>query len=39
VALTSTKSRRFHPFSPDAINFPLADVRGALGAWIRTHSR
>ena len=27
--MTSTKSKRFNPFSLDAINFLLADVRGA----------
>jgi MFS family permease len=30
----STKSRRFNPFSLDAINFLLADVRGALGPYL-----
>jgi MFS family permease len=34
VAVTSTKSRRFSPFSLDAINFLLADVRGALGPYL-----
>jgi len=34
VVLTSTKSERFHPFSLDAINFLLADVRGALGPYL-----
>jgi MFS family permease len=34
VVLTSTKSERFHPFSHDAINFLLADVRGALGPYL-----
>ena len=30
----SIKSRGFHPFSLDAINFLLADVRGALGPFL-----
>jgi hypothetical protein len=30
--VTSTQSGRFNPFSLDAINFLLADVRGALGS-------
>jgi MFS family permease len=34
VAVTSTKSKRFNPFSLDAINFLLADVRGALGPYL-----
>ncbi len=34
MAITSTKSPRFHPFSLDAINFLLADVRGALGPYL-----
>jgi hypothetical protein len=34
VVLTSTKSERFHPFALDAINFLLADVRGALGPYL-----
>jgi MFS family permease len=34
VAVTSTKIRRFSPFSLDAINFLLADVRGALGPYL-----
>lgn len=33
MAVTSTKSR-FNPFSLDAINFLLADVRGALGPYL-----
>jgi MFS family permease len=32
--VTSTKIRRFSPFSLDAINFLLADVRGALGPYL-----
>ena len=32
--MTSTKSNRFNPFSLDAINFLLADVRGALGPYL-----
>jgi MFS family permease len=32
--VTSTESRRFNPFSLDAINFLLADVRGALGPYL-----
>jgi MFS family permease len=32
--VTSTKSRRFNPLSLDAINFLLADVRGALGPYL-----
>jgi MFS family permease len=34
VAVTSTKSQRFNPFSLDATNFLLADVRGALGPYL-----
>jgi MFS family permease len=34
MVVTSTESRRFHPFSLDAINFLLADVRGALGPYL-----
>ena len=34
MAVTSTKSKRFNPFSLDAINFLLADVRGALGPYL-----
>jgi MFS family permease len=34
VVLTSTKNKRFHPLSLDAINFLLADVRGALGPYL-----
>ena len=34
MAVTSTKGRRFNPFSLDAINFLLADVRGALGPYL-----
>ena len=34
VAVTSTNSKRFNPFSLDAINFLLADVRGALGPYL-----
>jgi predicted MFS family arabinose efflux permease len=34
VALTSTKSKRFNPFSLDAINFLSADVRGAVGPYL-----
>jgi MFS family permease len=32
--MTSIKSRRFSPFSLDAINFLLSDVRGALGPYL-----
>jgi len=32
--MTSTKSKRFNPFSLDAVNFLLADVRGALGPYL-----
>jgi hypothetical protein len=28
------KSARFHPVSLDAVNFRLADVRGALGPYL-----
>ena len=34
MVVTPTKSRCFHPFSLDAINFLLADVRGALGPYL-----
>ncbi len=34
MAVTLTASRRFNPFSLDAINFLLADVRGALGPYL-----
>jgi hypothetical protein len=34
MAVTSTKSRRFSPFSLDAVNFLLSDVRGALGPYL-----
>jgi MFS family permease len=34
VAVTSTKSKHFNPRSLDAINFLLADVRGALGPYL-----
>jgi hypothetical protein len=34
VVVTSTKSERFRPFSLDASNFLLADVRGALGPYL-----
>jgi MFS family permease len=34
VHVTSTKTKRFTPFSLDAINFLLADVRGALGPYL-----
>jgi hypothetical protein len=34
VVLTFTRSERFHPFSLDALNFLLADVRGALGPYL-----
>jgi MFS family permease len=34
MAVTSTKSKRFRPFSLDAVNFLLADVRGALGPFL-----
>jgi len=32
--MTSITSRRFNPFSLDAINFLLADVHGALGPYL-----
>ena len=31
---TSTEARKFHPLSLDAVNFLLADVRGALGPYL-----
>jgi MFS family permease len=34
MAVTSTRSKRFTPFSLDAVNFLLADVRGALGPFL-----
>src|SRR3981081_2569570 len=34
MAVTSTRSKRFSPFSLDAVNFLLADVRGALGPFL-----
>jgi MFS family permease len=34
MAVRSTKSKRFSPFSLDAVNFLLADVRGALGPYL-----
>jgi MFS family permease len=34
VVLTSTNSERFHPFSLDAINFLLADVRAPSGPYL-----
>jgi MFS family permease len=34
VALTSATGKRFSPFSLDAVNFLLADVRGALGPYL-----
>jgi MFS family permease len=34
VALTKTMDGRFSPYSLDAINFLLADVRGALGPYL-----
>jgi MFS family permease len=34
MAVTVTKERRFNPLSLDAINFLLADVRGALGPYL-----
>ena len=34
MAVTSTKSKRFNPLSLDAVNFLLADVRGALGPYL-----
>ena len=34
MAVTSTKRNGFNPVSLDAINFLLADVRGALGPYL-----
>jgi MFS family permease len=34
MAVTATKGRGFNPLSLDAINFLLADVRGALGPYL-----
>jgi hypothetical protein len=34
MAVTTTKDKPFNPFSLDAINFLLADVRGALGPYL-----
>src|SRR5665213_606249 len=34
MAATSTKNKPFNPYSLDAINFLLADVRGALGPYL-----
>jgi MFS family permease len=34
MAMTSTKSKGFSPFSLDAVNFLLSDVRGALGPYL-----
>jgi hypothetical protein len=34
MAVTSTQSTGFNPLSLDAINFLLADVRGALGPYL-----
>jgi predicted MFS family arabinose efflux permease len=34
MAVTSTEGKRFNPLSLDAINFLLADVRGALGPYL-----
>jgi MFS family permease len=34
VALRSTNGERFNPLSLDAINFLLADVRGAIGPYL-----
>jgi MFS family permease len=34
VAVAVAESRRFHPLSLDAVNFFLADVRGALGPYL-----
>jgi hypothetical protein len=31
---TPTRSKHFTPFSLDAVNFLLADVRGALGPFL-----
>src|SRR5450755_4016831 len=32
--MKATNSQRFNPFSLDAVNFLLADVRGALGPYL-----
>jgi hypothetical protein len=34
VAVAVTEARRFHPLSLDAVNFLLADVRGAFGPYL-----
>ncbi|MGD0185607.1 MAG: MFS transporter [Roseiarcus sp.] len=34
MAVRSTNSKRFNPLSLDAINFLLADVRGAIGPYL-----
>jgi Major Facilitator Superfamily len=34
LAVTSNNSKRFNPFSLDAVNFLLSDVRGALGPYL-----
>ncbi len=34
VVTFDSNSKRFNPFSLDAINFLLADVRGALGPFL-----
>jgi hypothetical protein len=34
MVVTATKSKGFNPLSLDAINFLLADVRGALGPYL-----
>jgi len=34
MAVTSTKRKAFNPLSLDAINFLLADVRGAVGPYL-----
>jgi MFS family permease len=34
MAMTSTKGNGFSPFSLDAVNFLLSDVRGALGPYL-----
>jgi hypothetical protein len=34
VVVKSDKSKRFNPFSLDAVNFLLTDVRGALGPYL-----
>jgi MFS family permease len=34
MAMTSTTSKGFDPFSLDAVNFLLSDVRGALGPYL-----